>query len=207
MFVSQKAKDAIVDQFRRNTDDRPDINTEDPDNVIKLHLNKHYVNVFLCLNIDSLHKRTYRQYQAEAPLKESLAAGILLKAGWLDELEKEQPILIDPMCGSGTILIEAALMAKNVAPVLLNDNFKIFNSKIHDEELWDSLISDAKKAIKSTNAIIQGYDIDYNVLDKANKNIYQANVDDVVNVKQQDIRDIQNEFENSWAYSHKPSVW
>ncbi|MFT4693361.1 MAG: 23S rRNA (guanine2445-N2)-methyltransferase / 23S rRNA (guanine2069-N7)-methyltransferase [Francisella sp.] len=197
MFVSQKAKDAIVDQFRHKTDERPDINTENPDNVIKLHLNKHYVNVFLCLNIDSLHKRTYRQYQAEAPLKESLAAGILLKAGWLDELEKDQPILIDPMCGSGTILIEAALMAKNVAPVLLNDNFKVFNSKLHDEELWNSLISDAKKAIKSTNAIIQGYDIDGNVLDKANKNIYQADVADVVNVKKQDIRDIENKFETT----------
>lgn len=197
MFVSQKTKDAIVDQFRHKTNQRPNIETENPDNVIKLHLNKHFVNVFLCLNIHSLHKRTYRQHQAEAPLRESLAAAILLKSGWLDELETDQPILIDPMCGSGTILIEAALMAKNVAPLLLNKNFRVFDSKLHDEELFSSLILEAEKAVKPTNAIIQGYDIDNNVLDKASKNIYQADVDDVVNIKRQDIRDIENVFDST----------
>lgn len=195
MFVSQKTKDAIVDQFRQETNQRPDIDTENPNNVIKLHLHKQFVNVFLCLNIDSLHKRSYRQFQGQAPLKESLAAAILIKAGWLDELKKDQPILIDPMCGSGTILIEAALMAKNIAPVLLNKEFKIFDSKIHDETLWENLINEAKKAQISTNAIIQGYDIDNNVLDKAEKNIYQADVDDIVNIKRRDIRDLENEFD------------
>ncbi|MED7789318.1 bifunctional 23S rRNA (guanine(2069)-N(7))-methyltransferase RlmK/23S rRNA (guanine(2445)-N(2))-methyltransferase RlmL [Francisella sp. 19X1-34] len=196
MFVSQKTKDAIVDQFRNETNQRPDIDTENPSNVIKLHLHKQFVNVFLCLNIDSLHKRSYRQFQGQAPLKESLAAAILLKAGWLDELKKDQPILIDPMCGSGTILIEAALIAKNIAPVLLNKEFKIFDSKIHDEILWNDLINEAKKSQKNTNAIIQGYDIDNNVLDKAEKNIYQADVDDVINIKRRDIRDLENEFDN-----------
>jgi len=196
MFVSQKTKDAIVDQFRRETNERPNIDTDNPDNIIKLHLHKQYVNVFLCLNIESLHKRSYRQFQGQAPLKESLAAAILIKAGWLDELKKEQPILIDPMCGSGTILIEAALMAKNIAPVLLNKEFKLFNSKLHDEDLWSNLLEIAKKAQKPTNAIIQGYDIDNNVLDKADRNIYQAGVEDVVNIKRQDIRDLENEFES-----------
>ncbi|QIW10160.1 bifunctional 23S rRNA (guanine(2069)-N(7))-methyltransferase RlmK/23S rRNA (guanine(2445)-N(2))-methyltransferase RlmL [Francisella sp. LA112445] len=196
MFVSQKTKDAIVDQFRRETNQRPDIDTENPSNVIKLHLHKQFVNVFLCLNIDSLHKRSYRQFQGQAPLKESLAAAILLKAGWLDELKKDQPILIDPMCGSGTILIEAALMAKNTAPILLNKEFKIFDSKIYDEILWENLINEAKKVQISTNAIIQGYDIDNNVLDKAEKNIYQADVDDVINIKRRDIRDLENEFDS-----------
>lgn len=196
MFVSQKTKDAIVDQFRRETNERPNIDTENPDNIIKLHLHKQFVNVFLCLNIDSLHKRSYRQFQGQAPLKESLASAILLKAGWLDELQKEQPILIDPMCGSGTILIEAAIMAKNIAPVLLNKDFKIFASKFHNEELWESLLAEAKQAQKSTNAIIQGYDIDNNVLDKAEKNIYQADVDDIVNIKRRDIRDLENEFDS-----------
>ncbi|MBK2106777.1 bifunctional 23S rRNA (guanine(2069)-N(7))-methyltransferase RlmK/23S rRNA (guanine(2445)-N(2))-methyltransferase RlmL [Francisella philomiragia] len=196
MFVSQKTKDAIVDQFRRETNERPNIDTDNPDNIIKLHLHKQYVNVFLCLNIESLHKRSYRQFQGQAPLKESLAAAILIKAGWLDELEKDQPILIDPMCGSGTILIEAALMAKNIAPVLLNKEFKLFNSKLHDEDLWNNLLEIAKKAQKPTNAIIQGYDIDNNVLDKADRNIYQAGVEDVVNIKRQDIRDLENEFES-----------
>ncbi|MEY8767342.1 bifunctional 23S rRNA (guanine(2069)-N(7))-methyltransferase RlmK/23S rRNA (guanine(2445)-N(2))-methyltransferase RlmL [Francisella philomiragia] len=196
MFVSQKTKDAIVDQFRRETNERPNIDTDNPDNIIKLHLHKQYVNVFLCLNIESLHKRSYRQFQGQAPLKESLAAAILIKAGWLDELKKDQPILIDPMCGSGTILIEAALMAKNIAPVLLNKEFKLFNSKLHDKDLWSNLLEIAKKAHKSTNAIIQGYDIDNNVLDKADRNIYQAGVEDVVNIKRQDIRDLENEFES-----------
>ncbi|WP_395167273.1 bifunctional 23S rRNA (guanine(2069)-N(7))-methyltransferase RlmK/23S rRNA (guanine(2445)-N(2))-methyltransferase RlmL [Francisella salimarina] len=196
MFVSQKTKDAIVDQFRRETNERPNIDTDNPDNIIKLHLHKQYVNVLLCLNIESLHKRSYRQFQGQAPLKESLAAAILIKAGWLDELRKEQPILIDPMCGSGTILIEAALMAKNIVPVLLNKEFKLFNSKLHDEDLWSNLLGIAKKVQKPTNAIIQGYDIDNNVLDKADRNIYQAGVEDVVNIKRQDIRDLENEFES-----------
>ncbi|WP_150464292.1 bifunctional 23S rRNA (guanine(2069)-N(7))-methyltransferase RlmK/23S rRNA (guanine(2445)-N(2))-methyltransferase RlmL [Francisella sp. XLW-1] len=196
MFVSQKTKDAIVDQFRRETNERPNIDTDNPDNIIKLHLHKQYVNVFLCLNIESLHKRSYRQFQGQAPLKESLAAAILIKAGWLDELKKEQPILIDPMCGSGTILIEAALMAKNIAPVLLNKEFKLFNSKLHDQDLWSNLLEIAKKAQRPTNAIIQGYDIDNNVLDKADRNIYQAGVEDVVNIKRQDIRDLENEFDS-----------
>ncbi|BCD91072.1 ribosomal RNA large subunit methyltransferase K/L [Francisella halioticida] len=196
MFVSQKTKDAIVDQFRKETGHRPNINTENPNNVIKLHLHKQFVNVFLCLNIDSLHKRSYRQFQGQAPLKESLAAAMLIKAGWLDELKKNQPILIDPMCGSGTILIEAALMATNVAPVLLNKEFKIFDSKIHSETLWDHLINEAQKSQKPINAIIQGYDIDNNVLDKAEKNIYQADVDDIVNIKRRDIRDLENEFDS-----------
>ncbi|MDE4938665.1 23S rRNA (guanine(2445)-N(2))/(guanine(2069)-N(7))-methyltransferase, partial [Francisella tularensis subsp. holarctica] len=73
--------------------------TANPDNVIKLHLPTQIVTVFLCLKIDSLHKRSYRQFQGQAPLKESLAASILIKAGWLDELKKLQPILIVPMCG------------------------------------------------------------------------------------------------------------
>ncbi|WP_432772684.1 bifunctional 23S rRNA (guanine(2069)-N(7))-methyltransferase RlmK/23S rRNA (guanine(2445)-N(2))-methyltransferase RlmL [Francisella salimarina] len=196
MFVSQKTKDAIVDQFRRETNERPNIDTDNPDNIIKLHLHKQYVNVLLCLNIESLHKRSYRQFQGQAPLKESLAAAILIKAGWLDELKKEQPILIDPMCGSGTILIEAALMAKNIAPVLLNKEFKLFNSKLHDEDLWSNLLEIAKKAQKPTNVIIQGYDIDNNVLDKADRNIYQAGVEDAVNIKRQDIRDLENEFDS-----------
>lgn len=196
MFVSQKTKDAIVDQFRRETNERPNIDTYNPDNIIKLHLHKQYVNVFLCLNIESLHKRSYRQFQGQAPLKESLAAAILIKAGWLDELKKEQPILIDPMCGSGTILIEAALMAKNIAPVLLNKEFKLFNSKLHNEDLWSNLLEIAKKAQKPINAIIQGYDINNNILDKADRNIYQAGVEDVVNIKRQDIRDLENEFES-----------
>lgn len=196
MFVSQKTKDAIVDQFRNVINQRPNIDTENPDNVIKLHLHKQFVNVFLCLNIDSLHKRSYRQFQGQAPLKESLAAAILIKAGWLEELKKHQPILIDPMCGSGTILIEAALMAKNIAPVLLNKEFKIFNSKFHNQELWDNLLEIAKNSQKVTNAIICGFDIDNNVLDKAQRNIYQAGVEDVVTVKRQDIRDLENEFES-----------
>ncbi|MDE4986547.1 23S rRNA (guanine(2445)-N(2))/(guanine(2069)-N(7))-methyltransferase, partial [Francisella tularensis subsp. holarctica] len=76
-------------------------------------------------------------------------------------------LLIDPMCGSGTIIIVAALMAKNIAPVLLNIEFKIFNSKFHNQELWDNLLEIAKISQKFTNAIICGFDIDNNVLDKA----------------------------------------
>ncbi|MBK2043774.1 bifunctional 23S rRNA (guanine(2069)-N(7))-methyltransferase RlmK/23S rRNA (guanine(2445)-N(2))-methyltransferase RlmL, partial [Allofrancisella guangzhouensis] len=194
MFVSQKTKDAIVDQFRNNYKDRPDIDTQSPDNVIKLHLHKNFVNVYLCINLESLHRRSYRQYQGQAPLKENLAAAILIKAGWLDELQKDIPVLVDPMCGSGTILIEAALMAKNIAPALLNDSFRVFDSKLHDQELWQNLLIKAKENTKVSNAIIRGYDIDNNILDKATKNISLAGLTNVIKIKQQDIRDFKNTF-------------
>ncbi|MDE4946909.1 23S rRNA (guanine(2445)-N(2))/(guanine(2069)-N(7))-methyltransferase, partial [Francisella tularensis subsp. holarctica] len=97
---------------------------------------------------------------------------------------------------SGTILIEAALMAKNIATVLLNKEFKIFNSKFHNQEFWDNLLEIAKNSQKVTNDIICGFDIDNNVLDKAQRNFYQAGVEDVVTVKRKDIRDLENEFES-----------
>ncbi|MFC4891856.1 bifunctional 23S rRNA (guanine(2069)-N(7))-methyltransferase RlmK/23S rRNA (guanine(2445)-N(2))-methyltransferase RlmL [Pseudofrancisella aestuarii] len=194
MFVSQKVKDAIVDQFRDKYDIRPDVDQKTPDNVIKIHLNKEYVNIFLCINNDSLHRRGYRNFQGYAPLKENLAAAILIKSGWLEQLQSENPVLVDPMCGSGTILIEAALMAKNIAPALLNPDFKVFDSKLHDEKLWSNLLEEAESKVKCSNAIIQGYDIDNYILEKAKKNIEIAGLEDVINIKQQDIRDIKNIF-------------
>ncbi|QIV96099.1 23S rRNA (guanine2445-N2)-methyltransferase / 23S rRNA (guanine2069-N7)-methyltransferase [Allofrancisella inopinata] len=197
MFVSQKTKDAIVDQFRNNFKERPDVDTENPDNVIKLHLHKNFVNVYLCINLESLHRRSYRQNQGQAPLKENLAAAILIKAGWLEELKRDTPILVDPMCGSGTILIEAALMAKNIAPAILNDDFKVFNSRLHNQELWQDLLTKAKESVKISKAIIQGYDIDNSILDKASKNISLAGLSDIITIKQQDIRDLKNVFLNT----------
>ncbi|GAB4224618.1 MAG: bifunctional 23S rRNA (guanine(2069)-N(7))-methyltransferase RlmK/23S rRNA (guanine(2445)-N(2))-methyltransferase RlmL [Francisella sp.] len=197
LFVAQKTKDAIVDKFRDLTGKRPNIDTQSPDNIIKLHLHKNFVNVFLCINITSLHKRGYRKFQGQAPLKESLASAILIKSGWLEELKKQQPILLDPMCGSGTIIIEASLMAKNIAPILLNKDFKIFNAKIHKQTLWCNLLDKAKKSQRKTNALIYGYDIDKKLLDKTQINVCQAGVDDVIKLKCQDICNIKNDFKST----------
>ena len=195
MFVSQKSKDAIVDQFREKYDVRPNIDATNADNTIKIHLHRQFVNLYLCINNDGLHKRGYRVEQIQAPLKENLAAAILMKSGWLEHLKKEKPILVDPMCGSGTLLIEACLMAKNIAPILLNPNFKIFRSKLHNHELWLNLLDEAKKNIKETNAEFYGFDLDKKAISKTINNVKVAELEEYISVKQQDIKNLNNTFD------------
>ena len=195
MFVSQKSKDAIVDQFREKYDVRPNIDATNADNTIKIHLHRQFVNLYLCINNDGLHKRGYRVEQVQAPLKENLAAAILIKSGWLEHLKKEKPILVDPMCGSGTLLIEASLMAKNIAPILLNPNFKIFRSKLHNHELWLNLLDEAKKNIKETNAEFYGFDLDKKAISKTRNNVKVAELEEYISVKQQDIKNLNNTFD------------
>src|SRR5690606_39536691 len=119
-FLTLKAKDAIMDQFRQATGQRPNVNTRDPDMRIHVHFDRELVSVSLDLAGEPLHKRGYRVAQNDAPMKETLAAGLLMAAGW-PHPEKHQ--LIDPMCGSGTLLIEAAMMQAQMAPGLLRRRF------------------------------------------------------------------------------------
>ena len=113
-FVAYKVKDAIVDYFREKTGNRPSVRINNPDLAINIHIAEDQCTLSLDSSGESLHRRGYRQEQVEAPLNEVLAAGIILMTGWRGECD-----LIDPMCGSGTIPIEAALIARNIAPVHL----------------------------------------------------------------------------------------
>jgi putative N6-adenine-specific DNA methylase len=134
MFVSLKAKDAIVDQFRSKLGKRPSVNIENPEIRINVHVAAEEVTLSLDSSGESLHKRGYRVGQSEASMSEVLAAGILKLAGW-----KGQSDLYDPMCGSGTIAIEAALIARNIPPGIFRKSFAFENWKDFDSDLFDEV--------------------------------------------------------------------
>lgn len=137
MFVSLKTKDAIVDQFREKFRKRPSINTETPDIRINVHVTGNSVTLSLDSSGESLHKRGYRVGQNEASMSEVLAAGILKLAGW-----KGQSDLYDPMCGSGTLSVEAALIARNIPPGIFRNNFAFENWKDFDADLFDKIYNE-----------------------------------------------------------------
>ena len=153
-FVSYKVKDAIVDQFRETTGDRPNISISNPD--IRLHIHIAEDKATLCLDSsgESLHRRGYRQDTVEAPLNEVLAAGMILMSGWKGDTD-----FIDPMCGSGTLIIEAALIAQNISPGVFRKEYAFEKWPDFDKDLFDEIYNDDSKE-KEFNHHIYGYDID-----------------------------------------------
>ncbi|HVT35061.1 MAG TPA: THUMP domain-containing protein, partial [Nevskiaceae bacterium] len=142
-YAGLKVKDAIADVFREKTGARPDVDTERPDIRVHLHLERAQATLSLDFAGDSLHRRGYRMRGGEAPLKENLAAAILLRAGW-PALAREGAALLDPMCGSGTLVIEAALMAADIAPNLARARFGFESWLGHDDALWREVRADAQ---------------------------------------------------------------
>lgn len=136
-FVAYKVKDAIVDFFREKTGSRPSVRINNPDLTINIHVAEDQCTLSLDSSGESLHRRGYRQEQVEAPLNEVLAAGMILMTGWRGECD-----LIDPMCGSGTIPIEAALIARNIAPGVFRKEFGFEKWKDFDQNLFDSIYND-----------------------------------------------------------------
>jgi len=161
-YVALKVKDAIVDQFRERTNRRPDVDTRFPDISINVHINNNEVSLSLDSSGESLHKRGYRHSGHPAPLNECLAAGMLMLAGW----EPSIP-LIDPMCGTGTILIEAAMMAANIAPGVKRKKYPFMNWKDFDRGLWMSVVKEGKEAEIAPSVSIRGGDIDSKSIDLA----------------------------------------
>ncbi len=178
-YISLKAKDAIVDQFRDNVGIRPSVDTERPDIKISLHITDKKCIVLLDSSGDPLFKRGYRSRTGEAPLNEVLAAGMLQLSGW----DKKQP-LFDPMCGSGTLLIEAALMVRNIAPGACRDKFGFMNWKDFNVRLWEKIKAENKPV--DSNVQILGADNSRDMLEIAKENIRHAGLRDVIQVKEQD---------------------
>ena len=158
-YVALKAKDAIVDQFRKKYHKRPSVNTEEPDILLNLHVKENEFSISLDSSGDSLHKRGYRPKNAKAPLNEVLSAGMILITGW----DKQTP-LIDPMCGSGTNLMEAALIAQKIPPALFRKRFGFMNWGNFDQKLWEKIYSQAKNQIEENKAILIGGDINAGAL-------------------------------------------
>ena len=175
-FAAQLTKDAIVDQLRTPSGQRPSVSRDDPDLRISLHLVQNQATVYLDSSGESLHKRGYRQQTGEAPLNEVLAAGILQLSGW----DRNSP-LIDPLCGSGTLAIEAALLARNIAPILLGREFAFSKWPDFNRELFRSVYDEAIAAANdSLEFPIVGSDIDKAMINIARENAKWAGVlDDI----------------------------
>ncbi len=145
-FAALRVKDAIVDRFRDRTGDRPSIDLQRPDVRVNVHAQDDSATVSLDLSGAALHRRGYREegVQVAAPLKESLAAAVLVRAGWPD-IAASGGSLVDPMCGSGTLPIEAALLAGDVAPGLMRDYWGFLGWRGHDAALWEQLLAEARE--------------------------------------------------------------
>ncbi|MBQ7509451.1 MAG: methyltransferase [Prevotella sp.] len=202
-FVSYKVKDAIVDQFKERTGGRPNISVANPD--LRLHI--HIADVApgksectLCLDSsgESLHRRGYRQESVEAPLNEVLAAGMILLTGWQGDTD-----FIDPMCGSGTLLIEAALIARNMAPGLFRKEYAFEKWPDFDAELFDQIYNDESKE-REFKHHIYGYDIDMKAVNTARLNIKAAGLTADITVEQQDFKDFQQPKEKSILVCNPP---
>lgn len=193
LFGAQKVKDAIVDQFRDQSGQRPDVSKHNPDVSIYVYLRRDQATVYIDLSGESLHKRGYRLVSGSAPLKENLAAAILLRAGW-PAIAKENGCLMDPMCGSGTLLIEAALMAADAAPGLNREYFGFLGWKKHQPAIWNPILDEAKKryeAGKKSLPDIIGYDHDPISIRIAFENIERAGMHGKIHVEKRELSNFE----------------
>jgi len=170
LYVAQKTKDGIVDQFRNRMGQRPNVDLRKPTLRVHVHLSEDVASISLDSSGESLHKRGYRQQQGDAPLNEVLAAGMVLLSNW----DAKSP-LVDLMCGSGTILIEASLIARNIAPGIFRTEFGFERWKDFDEEVWEKQRADALAGqLASLPFRITGIERDHEVIEAARENIRVA---------------------------------
>lgn len=191
-FGALKVKDAIVDQFREATGERPSVALERPDIRINAHLHHNEVTISLDLSGESLHRRSYRVESVTAPLKENLAAAILLRSGW-PEVAAAGGAFVDPMCGSGTLAIEAALIAADIAPGLLRDHYGFLAWHQHDAPLWQRLLDEA--AARRAQGIeklppIYGYDIDPRAVAASQANVTAAGLEDHIRISRRGLEQL-----------------
>ena len=184
-FVSYKVKDAIVDQFRERTGKRPNISVANPDIRLNMHIAEDKCTLSLDSSGESLHRRGYRQESVEAPLNEVLAAGMILMTGWKGDTD-----FYDPMCGSGTLLIEAALIARNMAPGLFRKEFAFEKWPDFDAELFDDIYNDDSEEREFTHHIY-GFDVDVKAVNTARLNVKAAGLTKDITVEEADFKDFQ----------------
>ena len=192
-FGALKVKDAIVDQMRARFQTRPSINTEQPNIRINVYLNGENAQLSLDLSGESLHRRGYRDVSIKAPMKENLAAAMLLRSGW-PQIAKQQGSLIDPMCGSGTLLLEGAMIAADYAPGLLRDYFGFTGWKKHDAQCWKKLRAEAEQRKKiglEKLPVIVGFDQNRHTVNTALAHIANAGLQHKIHVERRDIEDAE----------------
>ncbi len=189
-FVALKTKDAIVDQFRAASGSRPVVEKKQPDTQVHINIHRNRATISLDLSGDSLHRRGYRQQHSGAPLKENLAAALLTQAGWSRD-SATRLRLLDPMCGSGTFAIEAAMIAANIAPGIARGYFAFKQWRRHDAQLWEELCEQAREAI-DRRAVQEIYASDYDAsaLEIARANAARADVADLIEFSHQQVAEL-----------------
>jgi 23S rRNA (guanine2445-N2)-methyltransferase / 23S rRNA (guanine2069-N7)-methyltransferase len=193
LFGAQKVKDAIVDHFRSESGVRPSVDLARPDLRVNLYLDRDQATLSIDLSGDSLHKRGYRIEGGKAPLKENLAAAILLRAGW-PEVAAAGGQLIDPMCGSGTLPIEAALMAADFAPGLLRPWFGFLGWRGHDAACWLDFVAEADRRSEAglkQLPVIVGYDVDRRAVHTALGNLDRAGLRGAVHFERKSVEAVR----------------
>ena len=180
-YAALKVKDAIVDRFKEKDGRRPSIDKDAPDVRFNLHISHDKVTLSLDSSGDSLHKRGYREETGPAPINEVLAAGLLLQAGW-----DGKGNYLDPMCGSGTMLIEAAMIANQIPSQLHRKRFAFQNWPDYDETLFTQIRNTRINRIKEFDYKIVGYEISPMMAKIAQMNIKSADLEDIIEVRQQD---------------------
>lgn len=199
-YAALKLKDAIVDYFREKEGLRPSVKKSGADFQAHLHISGKCATVYIDFSGESLHRRGYRKFGGLAPLKETLAAAIVSLSGW-DDTVSSDTVFVDPMCGSGTILIEAAMMWGKQAPGLSRKKFGFLRWKNHDEGLWSEIINKAvsieEERFDKPWPTFFGYDSDPEMVRMANENIRQAGLEKYIVVRQSDIGAIQPSFKGA----------
>lgn len=187
-FVALKTKDAIVDQFRNRYGKRPDIDKDYPDIRINIHIHKDQCSVALDTSGSSLHQRGYRTATNIAPINEVLAAGMLLHSGW-----DGQGDFLDPMCGSGTILAEAAMIACNIPANINRREFAFEKWNDWDNDLFETIVDSLLKKTREFHYTIKGYDKAPSAVEKAKDNIKNANLEEYITISRENFFDTDKE--------------
>ncbi|MEA3176311.1 MAG: rRNA (guanine2069-N7)-methyltransferase / rRNA (guanine2445-N2)-methyltransferase, partial [Gammaproteobacteria bacterium] len=191
IYGSQLMKDAVVDKLRELTGERPDIRPERPDVLLHLHVEGPTALLSVDFSGESLHRRGYRSEGGRAPLKENVAAAVLLRAGW-SQVAADGGTLVDPMCGSGTFLTEAALIAADAAPALEREYFGFSGWRGHDAALWQALLEEARarRAARPPRRCIIGSDIDSEAVRMSLANAQAAGVADWLHVEKRALTEV-----------------
>ena len=190
-YAALRIKDAIVDRLREQTGSRPSVDTDNPDLRIHVHAQRRRAIVSIDLAGESLHRRGYRARGVAAPLKENLAAGIVMRAGWLP-IAQAGGAFLDPMCGSGTLPIEAALIACDIAPALLRERFGFHGWRQHDVAIWKAIRSEADERRRTSKAPapFRGFDHDPRAVRVALENLERAGLRGIVHVERRELAQI-----------------
>ncbi|MCX6268006.1 MAG: THUMP domain-containing protein [Bacteroidetes bacterium] len=198
-FVAQKSKDAIVDRLRDKSGKRPSVDLENPDLKVNVHLFKDSCTVALDSSGQSLHRRGYRKSTGPAPINEVLAAGLVKLSEW----DTMTP-LFDPMCGSGTLLIEAAMLAKNMPAGFFREEWGFMKWRDYDEALWEKVKEDSNAGIKEMKVKMHGADRSDRAIDSARENLRFTSLYDDISLEIKTFEDSHPPFEKGFIISNPP---